>query len=96
MNASIQNLIGEQGRLFGEPRPSPDEASFQVDNTSVQYFKSPYYLLHKDQLQAVPAPRIAPPRMDLGDVLGFRSRAQAAPRDRVVVDLTTGRLAAAN
>src|SRR5262245_60718367 len=70
MNGSIRNLIGEQGRLFGEPRPSPDEASFQVDNTSVQYFQSPYYLLHKDQLQPVPAPRVTPPRMDLGDVLG--------------------------
>lgn len=62
--------MGQQGRLFGEPRPSPDEATFQVDNTSVQYYQSPYYLLHKDQLQAVPQPRVTPPRLALTDVLG--------------------------
>jgi hypothetical protein len=70
MYGSVDNLLGQHGRLFGEPRPSPDEVSFQVDNTSERYFQSPYYLLHKDQLQPVPAPRTTPSRMDLSEVLG--------------------------
>jgi hypothetical protein len=70
MKGATQNLLGQQGRLFADPQPSPDEASFQVDNTSEQYYNSPYYLLHKDQVQPVPAPRSTPPRIDLGQVLG--------------------------
>ena len=66
----ITGVQGPAGRLFAEPRPSPAERSFQVDNTSVQYYTSPYYLLHKDQVQPIPAPRSTPPRMDLGQVLG--------------------------
>ncbi|HEY4026877.1 MAG TPA: hypothetical protein VGO86_10650, partial [Candidatus Dormibacteraeota bacterium] len=70
MIGSTMNLLGRRGRLFAEPRPSPDEKSFQVDNTSARYFQSPYYTLHKDQLQAVPPPRVTPSRMDLAEVLG--------------------------
>jgi hypothetical protein len=70
MTGFIQGLQGQSGRLFAEPRPNPDEQSFQVDNTSEQYYQSAYYELHKDQVQPVPPPRSSPPRLDLGQVLG--------------------------
>jgi hypothetical protein len=57
-------------RIFGDPKPGADETSFQVDNTSAQYYASPYYLLHRKQIQPVPAPRTSPPRVDLANVLG--------------------------
>src|SRR5580692_12220049 len=65
-----KNLIGNGGRLFADPSPGADETSFQVDNTSIAYFNSPYYLQHQNQLQAVPAPQTSPPTMNLVDVLG--------------------------
>src|SRR5205085_1430166 len=69
-SAPSSNLQGQDGRLFGEVKPTADETQFQLDNTSSQYYKSPYYLLHKDLLQPVPAPRTSPPRVELADVLG--------------------------
>ncbi len=62
-------LRGTEGRLFADPEPTPDETSFQVDNTSKQYYDSPYYLLHKNDLQPVPKPSSPEPRLDLADVL---------------------------
>lgn len=62
-------LTGVHGRLFADPSPSPDETSFQVDNTSADYYKSPYYLLHKNQVQSIPSPHVTPPRMDLSQIL---------------------------
>jgi hypothetical protein len=41
-----------------------------VDNPSIAYFNSSYYLLHQKQLQPVPPPRISPPNMKLVDVVG--------------------------
>jgi Calcineurin-like phosphoesterase len=70
MSAAAPNLVGVHGRLFADPHPAPDATSFQVDNTSVQYYQSPYYLAHKNQVQPVPAPRTTPPHLDLADVLG--------------------------
>jgi hypothetical protein len=64
-----QNLVGKNGRLFGEQLPGADESTFQVDNTSAGYYSSPYYLAHKDQIQQVPSPRSDPPRMQLADVV---------------------------
>ncbi|HUL54998.1 MAG TPA: metallophosphoesterase [Opitutaceae bacterium] len=66
----MSNLLGAAGRLFGEPHPGADEARFQVNNTSLAYYQSPYYLLHKDQLQPLPAPAVDPPRLSLAGVLG--------------------------
>lgn len=61
---------GTHGRLFAEPTPSPDPTSFQVDNTSSNYYQSAYYLAHKTQVQMIPAPTVSQPRMDLaGDAL---------------------------
>jgi hypothetical protein len=64
------NLVGVHGRLFADPHPPPAETSFQVDNTSKQYYQSPYYLLHKNDVQPVPPPRTTPPRLDLAEVVG--------------------------
>jgi 3',5'-cyclic AMP phosphodiesterase CpdA len=52
-----ENLSGPGGRLYAEPRPSPDETSFRQDNTSAQYYNSPYYLAHKSEVQPIPSPR---------------------------------------
>jgi hypothetical protein len=70
MSAAAPNILGVHGRLFADPHPAPDATSFQVDNTSAQYYQSPYYVAHKNQVQPVPAPRISPPRIDLAEVLG--------------------------
>src|SRR5438128_6344328 len=64
------NVVGPGDRLFAEPSPSPDETSFQVDNTSVAYYQSLYYKKHQGDLQPVPSPRVDPPRIDLAHVLG--------------------------
>jgi len=65
---STHNLVGPGGRLFAELRPSPDEVAFRVDNTSAAYYNSPYFTLHKNQVQPVPKPRGN--KMDLADVAG--------------------------
>src|SRR5882757_8256048 len=58
-------------RLFGEPDWSPDETKFQVNNTSVQYYGSPYYKLHKSTLQSIPPPRAgAALQVQLADIIG--------------------------
>ena len=62
-------LRAPEGRLFADPQPSADEKSFQVDNTSSEYFDSPYYKLHKADVQPIPAPSVAQPRMSLDGVL---------------------------
>lgn len=75
-------LIGNDGRVFGENRPGPDESVFQVDNTGIDYFRSPYYRRHREQLQSVPEPRIQPPRLALVDVMhqNFIDAIEAAGR----------------
>jgi kumamolisin len=65
------NLVGPEGQLFADPGPAgADENAFQVDNTSDQYYQSPYYKSHEKQLQPIPAPRVSPPRIELAKVLG--------------------------
>ena len=62
------NLEGPENRLYAEPKPSPDETSFQVDNVSEQYYNSPYYEAHKDQVQPIPDARAgAPANLELQD-----------------------------
>ncbi|MDQ1459975.1 MAG: hypothetical protein QOI08_1459 [Actinomycetota bacterium] len=70
LDAAFRKLSGTGGRLFADPQPASQETSFQVDNTSSGYYTSPYYLLHKNDLQPVPKPRTTTPRVDLGQVLG--------------------------
>ncbi len=56
--------------MFANPQPGADEVTFQVDNTSVAYYSSPYYKLHQLQLQPVPPPSSPQPRITLADVTG--------------------------
>ncbi len=69
-NVVKTNLIGPGGRLYADPKPSPDETSFQVDNTSSDYYNSPYYVAHKSQVQPIPQPRKnAPMALKLPDFI---------------------------
>jgi hypothetical protein len=61
-------LIGPGGRFYADPAPGPDEVKFMEDNTSAAYYNSPYYLAHKDQVQAIPPRRNNQP-MVLSDFL---------------------------
>jgi Calcineurin-like phosphoesterase len=70
LDPAFHRLSVPGGRLFADPAPAPDETSFQVDNTSEAYYQSPYYELHKNDLQPVPPPRVPDPVLVLEDVLG--------------------------
>jgi hypothetical protein len=64
------NLTGPKGQLYAEPKPSPDENAFQINNTSEQYYQSPYYKLHKSQVQPIPPRRNGvPPYLKLTDFI---------------------------
>jgi hypothetical protein len=69
LDPAFVRLRGSGGRLFADPHPVADETSLQVDNTSSAYYKSPYYTLHKNDLQPVPKPRRKHSRLDLAEVL---------------------------
>lgn len=56
-------------RLFAESHPGADPTSFQVTTDDSTYYNSPYYVAHKNEVQAIPAPRAAPQRMNLADVV---------------------------
>jgi kumamolisin len=71
-------------RLFADPQPGADETSFQVDNTSAQYYNSAYYLQHKNDVQPVPAPRTSPPRLDLTEVVDGTLLAPILSSQRIV------------
>ena len=64
-----RNIRGPAGRLFGDPSPGPDETAFQVDNTSDEYYNSPYYKQHENDVEPVPVGPPAGP-LDLQDILG--------------------------
>jgi hypothetical protein len=76
-------LRGAQGRLVADPAPTPDETSFQVDNTSVRYYDSPYYRLHRNDLRPVPRPSTPQPRLDLADVLPAETLASIAGAKKI-------------
>ncbi len=77
------NLLGPEGQLFADPHPGEDAHSFQVDNTSDAYYKSPYYEAHEEQLQPVPPPRVSPPRMQLAQVIGAGPLAPCVAAKRI-------------
>jgi hypothetical protein len=70
MTDLVKGITGIGGRLFAEAKPDPDETVFQIENTSSDYYLSPYFEKHKEDVQPVPAPRMDPSRLDLVDVLG--------------------------
>ena len=64
------SLTGPKGQLYAEPKPTPDENAFQIDNTSEQYYQSTYYKLHKSQVQPIPPHRNGvPPYLKLTDFI---------------------------
>ena len=77
-----RNLRGPGGQLFGDPAPGPDETAFQVDNTSDEYYNSPYYKQHENDIEPVP---VGPPSgpMNLEDVLGADFLAPIAAAKRI-------------
>jgi hypothetical protein len=63
-------MTGPQGQLYADPKPTPDEDAFQVNNTSDAYYNSPYYLKNKNLIQPIPAPRAGVPiNINLADYL---------------------------
>jgi hypothetical protein len=58
---STKNMVGPTGQLYGELVPGKDETQFQQDNTSSQYYNSPYFTIHKNQIQPIPPPRAGVP-----------------------------------
>jgi hypothetical protein len=63
-------MTGPKGQFYADPKPSPDEIAFRQDNNSSAYYNSPYYLLHKSQVQPIPQVRQnAPPNINLADYL---------------------------
>ncbi len=67
---NLPGVTGPKGHTYADPKPSPDETSFQTDNTSAAYYQSPYYKAHQHEVQPIPAPRMgAKPYLDLADFL---------------------------
>jgi hypothetical protein len=78
------NMVGPHGQLYADPKPSPDEDAFQVDNTSEAYYNSPYYLLHKSQVQPIPPRR--------SDTLPYLKLTDFIPQDLVNAIQAAGRI----
>src|SRR5262249_31452569 len=66
--SNIPKLVGPHGQLYADPQPTPGEVTFHQDNTSAQYYQSPYYLAHQKQVQAIP-PRRSNATLQLADFL---------------------------
>ena len=67
---NFPGVIGPFGHMYADPKPTPDEVAFQVDNTSQQYYQSPYYKVHQHEVQPIPMPRAGvPPYLNLTDFL---------------------------
>ncbi|MBV8438133.1 MAG: metallophosphoesterase [Silvibacterium sp.] len=64
------SLSGPGNQVYADPKVTPGENAFQVDNTSDAYYNSPYYLRHKNQVQPIPPRRTgALPYINLADYL---------------------------
>ena len=61
-------MMGPKGQLYADPQPGPDEVKFREDNTSSDYYNSPYFKAHKDQVQRIPSRRSNLP-LDLADFI---------------------------
>jgi hypothetical protein len=60
--------VNDPVRFFGEKKYSPDETVFQINNTSIGYYNSPYYKMHQNDLQ--PFPKGGSSNINLGDIIG--------------------------
>src|SRR5262249_40596333 len=78
----MANLVGPKGQLFGEIAVTPDEATFQVPNTSRDYYDSAYYSVMQAMVQPVDKPR-NPPEMKLEDVVGADLVAQITAAGKI-------------
>lgn len=78
------NLLGPGGQLYADPKPSPDENAFQVNNTSDAYYNSPYYLKHKSQVQPIPPRRTG--------ALPYLNLANLIPQDLMAAITTSGKI----
>jgi hypothetical protein len=78
----MANLVGPKGQLFGEAAVTPDATTFQVPNTSADYYDSAYYSVMQGMVQQVPRPR-TPPEMQLADVVGADLVAQITAAGRI-------------
>lgn len=68
--ATQGNITGPHGQLYADPKPTPGENAFQVDNTSANYYNSPYYTAHKSQVQPIPPARTdVPAYLDLANFI---------------------------
>jgi hypothetical protein len=68
--ASKANITGPGGQLYGDPKPTPGESAFQVNNTSEAYYTSVYYSRHKSEVQPIPPRRTgALPYLKLSDFI---------------------------
>jgi len=65
----MPNLSGPGGQFYADPTPGPDEVKFTEDNTSSEYYNSPYYEAHKNQVQPIPRRRPNAQPLDLTDFL---------------------------
>jgi hypothetical protein len=81
------NLQGPNGRLFGDPAPGPDETAFQVDNTSDEYYDSPYYKQHENDVLGIPTPAPAAP-LNLQDVVGIEFMAPIVAANKIHFHVT--------
>jgi hypothetical protein len=61
-------LVGPRGQLYADPQPIPGALTFHQDNTSADYYLSPYYLAHKNQVQPIP-PRHSSGPVQLGEFI---------------------------
>ncbi|MGA7313606.1 MAG: metallophosphoesterase [Silvibacterium sp.] len=76
------NLFGPGGQLYADPKPTPDENAFQVNNTSDAYYNSKYYLKHKSEVQSIPPRRTG--------ALPYLNLANFVPQD-LMTAITTSR-----
>ncbi len=51
------NMLGPHNRMYADPKPTLDPTGFRQNNNSAAYYKSPYFLVHKSQVQPIPKPR---------------------------------------
>ena len=78
----LSRILGPRGRLYADPQPGPDEKKFREDNTSAAYYKSPYFLAHKNQVQPIPRRRNDLP-VNLSDFI---------PQDTIKAIQTSGKI----